>query len=43
VVATDAVCSSADETHDATLTVYRSRFGEQVETASVNDILGSWQ
>ena len=38
-IATDAICSSADETHDAMMTLYASRFGEQVETARVNDIL----
>jgi hypothetical protein len=31
IVATDAICSSADETHDAMLTIYHSRFGMQVE------------
>lgn len=33
MLATDALCSSADETHDAMMTIYRSRFCEQVETA----------
>jgi nicotinamidase-related amidase len=42
VVATDAICSSADETHDAMMTIYHSRFAEQVETATVNDILEGW-
>jgi nicotinamidase-related amidase len=39
IVATDAICSSADETHDAMLTIYHSRFGMQVETAAVLEIL----
>ena len=39
VVASDAVCSSADETHDAMLGIYNSRFGMQVETAEVDEIL----
>jgi nicotinamidase-related amidase len=42
VVATDAICSSADETHDAVMTIYHSRFAEQVETATVNDIIAGW-
>jgi hypothetical protein len=43
VVATDAICSSADETHDAMMTIYHSRFAEQVETATVADILLGWE
>jgi nicotinamidase-related amidase len=43
VVATDAICSSADETHDAMMTIYHSRFAEQVETATVDDILRGWE
>ena len=29
---TDALCSSADETHDAMMNIYMNRFGLQVET-----------
>jgi nicotinamidase-related amidase len=43
VVATDALCSSADETHDAMMTIYASRFGMQVETATVDEILEAWR
>ena len=32
VLVTDALCSSADETHDAMMNVYMNRFGEQGET-----------
>ena len=39
VIAEDAICSSADPTHDAMLAIYHSRFGMQVETAIVADIL----
>lgn len=42
VIVTDAVCSSADKTHDALLELYRSRFSEQVETVSVEDVLSNW-
>ena len=43
IVATDAICSSADETHDALMQLYRSRFSEQIEMASVVEILDSWR
>lgn len=43
VLATDALCSSADETHDAMLRVYDSRFGMQVETAETEEILDAWR
>jgi nicotinamidase-related amidase len=42
VLATDALCSSSDTTHDALLTLYRTRFGQQIETASSETILTSW-
>ena len=42
VLATDALCSSADETHDALLTVYRQRFGQQVETVTTATALADW-
>lgn len=43
VVAADAICSSADETHDASLQLYNGRYGEQVETATVEQILAHWE
>jgi nicotinamidase-related amidase len=43
VVAMDAVCSSADETHDAMSRIYESRFGLQVEAAITDEILDAWQ
>ena len=42
VLATDALCSSSDQTHDALLTVYHRRFGQQIETASSETILACW-
>jgi len=39
VIATDAICSSADPTHDAMLEIYHSRFGMQVEAAETAEIL----
>ena len=43
VIPADAVCSSSDATHDALLTVYRQRFGQQVEAATAAQILDAWQ
>ncbi|MBV8697838.1 MAG: cysteine hydrolase [Bradyrhizobium sp.] len=42
ILVTDALCSSADQTHDAMMNVYMNRFGEQVETVSTDTLLGSW-
>lgn len=39
IVATDAICSSADQTHDAALEVYENRFGMQVEVATVKQLV----
>lgn len=39
IIATDALCSSADSTHDAMMEVYHSRFGMQVETALVSELV----
>ncbi|MCB8837209.1 cysteine hydrolase family protein [Aurantimonas sp. VKM B-3413] len=38
----DALCSSADETHDALMTVYASRFSHQVELVDADAILAAW-
>ena len=42
VVATDALCSSSDETHDALLKLYATRYGEQVEAVTTDVILRNW-
>jgi nicotinamidase-related amidase len=42
VIPTDAICSSSDTAHDASLTVYRERYGQQVETATADEILRAW-
>lgn len=39
IIATDAVCSSADQTHDAALELYENRFGMQVEVATVAQLV----
>jgi len=43
VIVTDAVCSSADQTHDALMELYHSRFSEQVEVAEMVDVLQAWR
>ena len=43
VVPTAALCSSSDTTHDALLTLYRERYGQQVETATAEEILEAWR
>lgn len=43
VVATDAICSSSDHTHDALLNLYHERYGQQVEAATAEEILGAWR
>lgn len=43
VVASDGLCSVSDETHDALMTLYHARFGQQIETAPAAAILAAWQ
>jgi nicotinamidase-related amidase len=43
VIAADAICGSAHETHDAAMTLYTSRFSEQVEIATTDEILANWK
>jgi nicotinamidase-related amidase len=43
VVASDAVCSSTNETHDALLALYDARFGQQIEIAEVEQIIQAWR
>jgi nicotinamidase-related amidase len=42
ILATDALCSSSDTTHDALLTLYRQRFAQQIEAADAATILANW-
>jgi nicotinamidase-related amidase len=42
VLATDAVCSSSDETHDGLLTLYEKRYSEQVEAVTSDIIKANW-
>jgi nicotinamidase-related amidase len=43
VLATDALFSSADETHDAMQTIFHSRYGIQLTTATTQDVLDAWK
>ena len=42
VIASDAVFSSADATHDATLGIYSSRFGQQLTVCKTQELLDDW-
>jgi nicotinamidase-related amidase len=42
VLVKDAICSSSDETHDASLALYSSRFTSQLELASAQEALSRW-
>jgi nicotinamidase-related amidase len=42
ILAEDALCSSADESHDAMLNLYTGRFDIQIEVASSEAILQCW-
>ena len=43
ILATDALCSTSDETHDAAIDVYHRRYGMQVEPAETAMILANWR
>ena len=42
ILAEDALCSVSDESHDAMLRHFSSRFSQQIEVASTNEILAAW-
>ena len=42
ILPTDAMCSASDRTHDALLTLYRERFGQQIETTDTATVLAHW-
>jgi nicotinamidase-related amidase len=43
VVAKDGLCSSSDTAHDASITLYQRRYGQQVEVASAATIIENWR
>ena len=42
VIATGALCSFSDETHDALIKLYERRYSDQVETVTANVLLSNW-
>ena len=43
ILAEDALCSVSDESHDAMLRHFGSRFSQQIEVASIGEILEDWR
>ena len=43
IVVTDALCSSSDETHDASIKLYAQRYSQQVETIDTATLLSIWR
>ena len=41
IVASDAVCSSSDDTHDAAMEIYAKRLGQQLEMADTAEIIAA--
>ncbi|MGA0594416.1 cysteine hydrolase family protein [Enterovirga sp. CN4-39] len=42
VVGKDCLCSSSDTAHDASITLYQRRYGQQVEVATAATIVANW-
>ena len=42
IVVSDALCSSSDETHDALMTLYARRYGQQIETVTTEHVMAAW-
>ncbi|MGA0544117.1 cysteine hydrolase family protein [Brevundimonas sp. VNH65] len=43
VVVTDALCSSADDTHDKLIDLYNARYDQQVETTDSRELFDAWR
>lgn len=43
ILCTDAIFGSADQTHDAAVTVFQSRFGQQLTTCATQELLDNWE
>lgn len=43
VIVQDALCSSSDTGHDALMTMYRTRFNEQIELVSAAELFDLWR
>jgi len=42
VIVEDGLCSSSDEGHDALMTLYRTRFADQIELLTLDAVLALW-
>lgn len=43
ILVRNAVCSSSDEGHDALISIYHRRYGEQIEVAEADAVLARWR
>ena len=43
VIVQDALCSSSDTGHDALMTMYRTRFNEQIDLVSAEELFEMWR
>jgi nicotinamidase-related amidase len=43
IVVEDGLCSSSDKGHDALMTLYRTRFAEQIELATLEEVCSLWR
>jgi nicotinamidase-related amidase len=43
VIVKDALCSSSDEGHDALMTIYRTRFHEQIDLLEAEELFEVWR
>lgn len=43
IIPLDAVCGSADETHDALMKLYTDRFSQQIEATTTERVLEAWE
>lgn len=42
ILVKDGLCSSSDEAHEAAMSLYKRRFGQQVEVAAAETIIAAW-
>jgi nicotinamidase-related amidase len=42
IVVQDGLCSASDEAHDAMLSLFNNRYGQDIETADLVEVLDRW-
>lgn len=42
IIPVDAICGSADATHDALTKLYSDRFSQQIETTTADEVVAAW-